>query len=112
MQEIKINAWIGEDKKLILDLPPETPTGAVAVHIVSQKSTEASSDVGQGEQQIATSRREQVRKKMLEAGILSTAHHAPPGWTPLTEEDRMHLGTLPPGAQPTHKYIDEDRGEL
>jgi len=112
MQEIKINAWIGEDKKLVLELPPETPTGPVAVHIVPQEHAETSSVAERDEQQIQNAKREQLRQKMLEAGILSTAHRAPAEWTPLTEDERMRLGSLPTGARPTHEYVDEDRVEL
>jgi hypothetical protein len=41
---------------------------------------------------------------------LSTARYTPEDYIPLSDEERMRLVTLPPGARPTDELIDEDRG--
>jgi hypothetical protein len=54
--------------------------------------------------------REQARAKLLAAGFLVTDIRAPLGTLPLTPEERLRIGTLPPGARPSEELIDEDRG--
>jgi prevent-host-death family protein len=59
----------------------------------------------------AAAKRERFRKKLLDAGMLSTAHHPPAGTVLLSPEELLRLGTLPPGTRPTDELIDEDRGQ-
>ena len=112
MDAIKLSVWVGEDKKLIVDLPPETPVGLVDVQI-SLRQTESSVEqpmANGADSETWMEKRERFRKRLMEAGLLSTAHYAPEGYVPLSDEERMRLITLPPGARPTDELVDEDRG--
>ncbi|RIK41496.1 MAG: hypothetical protein DCC55_11840 [Chloroflexi bacterium] len=112
MDAIKLTVWIGEDKKLIIDLPAEVPVGLVDVQVTTHAGIKAKStrNKDNNREQLWSEMREHFRTLLRNAGMLSTAHHAPVGWIPLTEEERMKLGTLPPGSRPTDEYVNEDRG--
>ncbi len=109
MDAIKLAVWVGEDKKLVINLPPDTPVGLVDVQILPRKTENQAAANGELGETWAE-KRERLRKQLMEAGLLSTAHHPPPGTIPLSSEDLLRLGTLPPGARPTDELIDEDRG--
>jgi hypothetical protein len=98
---IHIKAIIGEDRRLVIDLPPDTPTGPV--ELVIHPAPE------QTEKKPLT--REEARAKLLAAGLLVTSIHAPEGTVPLTPEELLRVGQLPPDARPSEELIDEDRGE-
>jgi hypothetical protein len=98
MNEIIISAVVGDDHRLVVDLPMDAPTGDVEVVIrPAKKSTGLT--------------REEARARLLAGGALVTSIYAPEGTKPLTLEERMRLGTLPPGSRPSEVLIDEDRGE-
>jgi hypothetical protein len=99
---IRIQTTIGEDRRLVIDLPPDTPTGPAELVIHPALSA-------QPEKKLLT--REEARAKLLAAGKLATWIHAPEGTVPLTPEERMRIGKLPPDARPSEELIDEDRGE-
>ena len=103
MNPIVLPAVVGEDRHLVLDLPPDTPLGPVEVEIRPAPV--------ESEAPVYNPAREAARAKLLAAGFLSTAHRAPEGAVRLTVEERMRIGTLPPGARPSEELIDEDRGE-
>lgn len=104
MTQITVQATVGDDRKLIINLPDDIPAGEVEV-TVRAKTPSPPTDDG------ATLTREEARRRMAAAGLLSTWHKAPPGTVPLTPEERMRIGTLPPDARPSEELIDEDRGE-
>ncbi|MDQ3249659.1 MAG: hypothetical protein M3Q45_10705 [Chloroflexota bacterium] len=112
MNTIKLSVWVGEDKRLIVDLPPEVPVGMVDVQILLPETIrkEAAPTTNGGHVETAAEKRERFRKILRDAGMLSTAHRAPEGYVPMTDEERMQLSKLPPGARPTDEYVDEDRG--
>ncbi len=103
MDSVTLSAVIGEDRRLIIDLPPDTPTGEVELTIrASQKSID----------KLSNPATETARAKFIAVGALSTAHQAPVGFVPLTLIDRMSIGKLPAHARPSKELIDEDRGEF
>ena len=55
--------------------------------------------------------REVARKKLLAAGALVTQFEIPKDFVPLTPEERMRIGTMPPSTRGSEELIDEDRGE-
>ncbi len=112
MNAIKLSVWVGEDKRLVVDLPPETPVGMVDVQIlVAEVIHKEAVPIINGEHvETVAEKRVRFRKILSKAGLLSTAHHAPEGYVPLSDDERMRLITLPPGARPTDELIDEDRG--
>jgi len=56
--------------------------------------------------------REQVRAKLLAAGILSQSVNVPKRAVQLTAEERERIGQLPPGSPTTTDILDKDRGEV
>ncbi len=103
VQAIRIKTTIGEDRRLVIDLPDDTPVGPV--ELVIQPTEEAPQITS------ATLTREEARAKLLAAGALVTWVKAPPGTVALTPEERMRIGQLPPDARPSHELVDEDRGD-
>jgi hypothetical protein len=102
MNAILLSAVVGEDRHLIIDLPPDAPIGHVEVEIrpaqiVSPKP-------------VINPAREAARAKLLAAGALVTSFEVPEGTIRLTVEERMRIGTLPAGARSSDELIDEDRG--
>lgn len=102
VQPIRIKTTIGEDRRLVIDLPDDTPTGPaeLVIHPAQPPQREAT-----------TLTREEARAKLLAAGALVTDIHAPEGTIPLSPEELLRIGKLPPGARPSEELIDEDRGE-
>lgn len=103
-KEITISVVLGEDRRLIIDLPPDVPTGEVEVNLVVSSTTLEP-------QKVVNPAREAARAKLLAAGKLSTTWHAPEGAVALTEEELIRIGTLPPDAPPSEQLVSEDRGE-
>jgi hypothetical protein len=99
---------VGEDKRLTIDLPAEVPVGPVDVVIIPRESAEVAYAPDYAPEWVA--KREEFRRRLAEAGFLSTAHIAPPDTVPLSPHELLVVGTLPPGARPTDELVDEDRG--
>src|SRR5438552_20776 len=104
MAEIKLSARVGEDRRLVVNLPPDTPTGPVELTIRSlAESAETPSALENPE-------REEIRAKLKEAGLLSTIRYAPEGAQPLSDEELAQIGRLPPGSRSSEELVAEDRG--
>ena len=103
MQPIRLTAVVGEDRRLVIDLPPDTPTGPVELEVRSAAPAPTVPD--------KPLTREEARAKLLAAGYLVTSIRAPEGTVPLTPEEILEIGKLPPGARPSEELVDEDRGE-
>jgi hypothetical protein len=101
MDAIILSVEVGEDRRLIIDLPPDTPTGPAAV-VIKPHELEGVSTTNPA--------REAARAKLLAAGILSTAHRAPEGAVALSDEQLQRLGERPLGGISLDEIIDEDRG--
>lgn len=96
METITISAVVGEDRRLVIDLPSDTPTGPVELVIRSVATNPA---------------RGAAPAKLLAAGALATNLGIPDLLEPLSPEEILRLGMMPPGARPSEKLIDEDRGD-
>jgi hypothetical protein len=108
MDAIAISVMVGEDRRLVIDLPAHMPVGPAELvirprEIETTKSAETKSDV------IVNPAHEAARAKLLAAGILSTAHRAPDGAAPLSDEEMQRLGQRPPGSKSLDELINEDR---
>jgi hypothetical protein len=108
MDAIKLSAWVGEDKRLVIDLPAEIPVGQVDIVIIPRESVKPVYSPDYSPTWIA--KREEFRNKLAEAGMLSTAYTAPPSTIPLSPNELLEVGALPPGARPTDELVGEDRG--
>jgi hypothetical protein len=98
MDAIIINTTLGEDRRLVIDLPPDMPTGPLEITIRTAEADKLSLS------------REEARARLLATGKLSTWTHAPAGTIPLSPEEILELGKLPAGARSLDELIDEDRG--
>jgi len=105
---IIIETVIDEDHKLIIDLPPDTPTGQVEVQVIVRQITPSDEDAALTEWRTEY---ERIRAKLAAAGALSTIWKAPEGAVELTEEELWELGQMPPGAPTSEQLVREDRGE-
>jgi hypothetical protein len=101
MSTVTIAGIVGQDHKLVIDVPVEIPPGPVSVVIQPVAPIPPST---------GTLTREEARARLLAAGMLVTEFNIPPDAHPLTREERRRLGTLPPGARSSEELIDEDRG--
>ncbi len=103
MVAIKLTATIGEDRRLVIDLPENTPLGEVDVEIEVKSTSER---VGALDSSRLTP--ERAREMMQQAGVLS--HYAIPDIQPLSENEMLALGTPAKDSPSTLDLINEDRG--
>ncbi len=101
MDAITVSAVVGEDRRLIIDLPADTPVGPVDVVIKPHVVPEAD---------VINPAREAARAKLLAAGLLVTDLGIPPGSQPLSDEKLKRLAQLLSGSLSIDDLIDEDRG--
>jgi len=101
MVAVKLSAVVGEDRQLVIHVPDEVPLGPVELVIQSTQEAPISS---------SNPAREAARIKLLAAGVLLTHIEVPEDAVPLTLEERLRIGTMPPEARPSEELIDEDRG--
>ena len=105
---IIIETVLDENRKLIIDLPPDTPTGQVEIQLIVRQ---IASDAKEEENPEWRAEYERIKAKLAAAGALSTIWKAPEGAVELTEEERIRIGTMPPGAPTSEQLVREDRGE-
>ena len=106
MVTIRLSATVGADRKLVLQLPEEIPAGDVEIEI---RAAEKSPEARKPYEIPYNPAREAARAKLRAAGILSESTRAPEGTVPLSVEERMKLGTLPPDSKSSLELINEDR---
>ncbi len=99
---IRIHTTIGEDRRLIIDLPPDTPTGPAELVIHPAEAPQ---------RETKTLTREEARAKFLAAGFLTSGIPVPEDTVLLSPDDLLRAGRLTPGARPSEELINEDRGE-
>lgn len=104
MDAITVSAVVGEDRRLIIDLPADTPVGPVDVVIKPHVSLQA---------EVVNPAREAARARLRAAGLLATAADLgiPDDLEYISDEELDELGRMAPGARPSEELIDEDRGE-
>ncbi|MCC7447821.1 MAG: hypothetical protein IT324_10405 [Anaerolineae bacterium] len=102
MDAITLSVKVGEDRRLVVDLPAEIPVGMVDLTIKPHEPAETD---------VINPAREAARAKLLAGGALSTWHRAPEGAVELSDEELEKLGQLAPGALTSDQIIDEERGE-
>jgi hypothetical protein len=108
MYAIKLTAIVPDDRRLVIELPPDAPTGEVEIeiHAAPQVSETPPDDSKKG------LTREEARAKLLAAGYLSVIKSdLPDDYIPLTQEQLWEIGKLPEGSRPSHELIIEDQGE-
>jgi hypothetical protein len=101
MVALRFSVTIGEDRRLVIDLPPEMPLGPAEANVVIEMalSSEAVPDD-----------RAVLMARLRAAGVIRESVPVPVDARQLSDMERIKIGTLPPGARPSHELIDEDRG--
>ena len=102
MDLIIINAEVGEDHRLIYELPPEVPVGPVKLMIQPVEAQPV--PTGQG------LTREEARRRLLTAGLLLTERVAPEGSVESNEQEHQRLAALFGQGPSLEQLIDADRG--
>lgn len=104
MVAIRLNAVVGDDRKLIIQLPNDIPPGDIELIVRTVEPNTASTT-------LVNPAREAAKAKLLAAGALVTVFNVPSEAVRLTVEERMRLGTLPSDSKSSLDLINEDRGE-
>ena len=103
---ITIAGVIDESRKLIIDLPLDTPMGQVEV--IVRPIPPVDEAVGTAAWRAEY---ERLRAKLAAAGALSTIWQAPDDAVELSEEELWELGKMPSDAPSSEQLVREDRGE-
>ena len=101
MDTITLFAQIGQDHRLVLQLPPDMPLGQVEVTIRLSEPSDLP---------IVNLIRQAAREKLLAAGRLVTDIHASNDTVLLSDEELRHLIIRPIDTPSLDEMIDEDRG--
>ena len=102
MVTIQLSAIVDKNGQLTAKVPDNIPPGPINIIIQSPESSESAA---------INPAREIARKKLVAAGLLSSAHRLPPNTRIPTDAEVAAAGTLPPNARPSEDLIDEDRNE-
>jgi hypothetical protein len=105
MDAITIPVVVGEDRRLVIDLPADVPVGPAELVIKPRKAESEPSG------EIINPAREAARAKLLAAGKLVTGIRAPEGTVSITSEERLRKGQLLAKGRSTLEMINEDRGD-
>jgi hypothetical protein len=101
MKPITLSVEITADRKLIVELPPDTPIGKATLVVVPENGTGDTINPA----------REAARAKLAAAGILSTASHVPNPIKAIPDDELLDMIQLPPGSPSILDMINEDRGD-
>src|SRR5258706_11023230 len=104
MDAIRIPVVVGEDRRLVIDLPADMPLGPAELVIRPLEQPQSS-----GEAQNPA--REAARARLLAAGAPATDLGIPDDITPSSPEERKRLSELFSDSRATLDLINEDRGE-
>ncbi len=100
MSQIKLKAEIDERREIHIQLPKNVPIGTIDLTIEYHDPAE--------KQPAMT--REEIRRRLLEGGVLSTHRYAPENAVELSTEEAERIGRLIANpARSTWDYINEDR---
>lgn len=101
MVAVRVSALITEDRQLIVKLPENIPAGPVELEIRTLATSSAA---------VINPALEAARAKFT-AAMLSSTHHTVEDITPLSIEERIRAGTMPPDARPSEEIIQEIRSD-
>lgn len=98
MVAIRITA-VDEDRRVVIQLPPDAPTGNVELEIVVHPAPSTGLT------------REELRARLLAAGALSIVDDSADGVPEFSDEELDALPLIDTGDVPSHILIDQERGE-
>jgi hypothetical protein len=103
MDVIRIPVVVGEDRRLVIDLPADVPVGPAELVIRPLEQP-------QNGPTPMNPAREAARAKLLAAGVLATDLGIPDDIKPSSEQEQDRLGRLLAGGRSSLDMINEDRG--
>jgi hypothetical protein len=103
MKPITLTTTIDENHRLVIDVPEDMPVGEVEVTITPKSVSPAPAR--------DTLTHEEIRPKLLAAGLLTLTPVAPPDAEELSEAEEEALAQRISGGRSFAEYIDEDREE-
>jgi len=92
MVAVKLSVYVGEDRKVTIQVPDEIPVGPAELTIRPTQTGALS-----------------ARDVLTAAGVLATDLGIPDDTEYVSDEELEELGTMPPGARPSEELIDEGR---
>src|SRR5205823_6340612 len=101
MDTIRLSVEIGADRRLVIDLPPDTLIGQAELIIKPH---------AENQPEVIYPARETARAILSAAGALSAAHRAPEGALPLSPAERQRVWQLFSQGRSSDEIINEDRG--
>lgn len=106
MVAVKLSVYVGEDRRVTIQLPDEVPVGSAELELTIQPETPVKDNA-------ATSERERLRAKLIAAGKLVNPDDMgiPDDIEYVSDEELDVIGKLPPGAPTSEELVNEDRGE-
>lgn len=104
---IVVNAVVGDDHRVIVDLPPDGPTGSVMVMIAP---TEPTTSIEELTTTPINPERERLRAILLAAGKLGTAHYVEHVVYP-KDESWMNAGHVPEGTPSSEEILRDLRSD-
>jgi hypothetical protein len=104
MVALHFSVTIGEDRRLVIDLPPEVPVVPAEVTLQAELSPLPT--------RTTHITREAIMAALRESGLLAEPDEMGIEDDPdiYTDEELATVVTLMPGARPSHELVDEDRG--
>lgn len=103
MDSITLIGMISSDRRLVVELPDDLPTGRVELVIRSLDIPIENA---------AELTRDELCTRLQNAGILRSVNYGPLDVLPLSVDERLRIGQLPEGARPSEDLISEDRGHI
>lgn len=97
---IHLTVHVDEKRRVLIDLPDDTPTGAVELQVIIP-TPEVTPN--------GPLTREQVLARLIAAGLVDpNAQYAPPDAEELSVEERLRIGRLVAGDKTIQQLIDEE----
>lgn len=85
MESITVRLVVGEDRRIVIELSSDAPTGPMEVTVRPLTDADFLS---------RSDARRRIQAKLRTAGILNTIHSAPADASPLSSDDRIRLGRM------------------
>jgi hypothetical protein len=101
MDAIRLSVDIGEDRRLVIDLPADTPIGQAELIIKPYEEPKI---------QTTNPAREVARAKLAAAGALSTTHHVTEDAPMLTPKEQQRVWEQFSQGRTSDEIINEERG--
>jgi hypothetical protein len=111
MDTITIKITVDKSRRVTIDIPDELPLGELELTLRPITNGEPSAPESGQPVTADTLTREEVRRRLKAAGLLSDETYAPPDAVELSDDDELELGRLMAQGTSILDIVNEDRGE-